>query len=163
MPAEITWGEKRLVRVAKALKSEEDGKAMRRDMVKEFRGALNPTRNKVRAAIRSMPSKGSRRGGMRLRSRVAAKVMVQIKPAGKFPGATLKAKKTPNIRKFRNAPKRLNQKSFSHPAIGNPRQRVRQVGKPGWFDKTVRADRAAHRRAARNVLKAAEKRLERKV
>jgi hypothetical protein len=159
----MSFDEKRLVRLARAMKSEEDGKALRKDMVREFRTALNPTRNKARAAIRSMPSTGNRRGGLKLRGRVAAKVMVQIKPTGKFPGATLKAKKTPNVRKFRNAPKRLNQRSFSHPAIGNPRQRVRQVGKPGWFDKTVRADRASHRRAARKVLKSAEKRLQRKV
>jgi hypothetical protein len=157
----MSFDEKRLVRLARAMKSEEDGKALRKDMTREFRAALNPTRNKARAAIRTMPSQGH--AGMKLRGRVAAKVMVQIRPTGKFPGATLKAKKTPNVRKFRNAPKRLNQKSFSHPVIGNPRQRVRQVGKPGWFDKTVRADRAAHRRAARKVLKSAEKRLARKV
>jgi hypothetical protein len=163
VPVEMSFDEKRLVRLARAMRSEEDGKALRRDMVREFRGALNPTRNKARAAIKSMPSNGARRGGMKLRGRVAAKVMVQIKPSGKFAGATLKAKKTPNVRKFRNAPKRLNQKSFSHPSIGNPRQRVRQVGKPGWFDKTVQADRAQHRRAARKVLNSASRRLQRKV
>ncbi|MDX8050402.1 hypothetical protein SK571_13505 [Lentzea sp. BCCO 10_0798] len=161
MPVEMSFDEKRLVRLARAMRSEEDGKALRKDMLREFRAALNPTRNSVRAAIRAMPTKGH--AGMKLRSKVAAKVMVQIRPTGKFPGATLKAKKTPNVRKFRNAPKRLNQKSFQRPMIGNPRQRVRQVGAPGWFDKTVRARRGAHRRAARNVIKAAEKRLKRKV
>lgn len=161
MPVELSLDEKKLVRLARAMKSEADGKALRKDFMKEFRAALNPTRNKARSAIRSMPSKGH--AGLKLRSKVASKVMVQIKPSGKFPGAALRAKKTPNVRKFRNAPKRLNQKSFSHPSIHDRRVRVRQVGKPGWFDKTVKRDRFTHRRAARRVLNSAARRLQRKV
>lgn len=161
MPVELSLDEKKLVRLARAMRSEADGKALRVDMMKEFRAALNPTRNKARASIKSMPSKGH--AGLKLRNKIAAKVMVQIKPTGRFPGATVRAKKTPNVRKFRNAPKRMNQRSFSHPSIGNPRRRVRQVGKPGWFDKTMRADRSVHRRAARKVLNSAARRLKRKV
>ncbi|WP_199444456.1 hypothetical protein [Umezawaea beigongshangensis] len=158
MVVHISAEERKLRDLARALRSEEDGKAMRRDMVREMRAVLNPTRNAARAAIRAMPSNGH--AGLKLRSVVASKVMVQIKPSGRFAGAALRAKKTPSVRKFRNAPKRLNaRKGFTHPAINNPSARIHQMGRPGWFDDTTRRDRAKHKRAMAGVLRAAEQRI----
>lgn len=163
MPIEISVDERRLRDLARALRSEEDGRALKKDMMREMRLVLNPTRTSARQAIKSMSSSKGH-AGPKLRQAVATKVMVQIKPTGRFPGAALRAKKTPNARKFRNAPKRLNaRKGFTHPAINNPTVKVHQMGKPGWFDETTRKDRAKHRRAMRGVLDAAEKRLRRKV
>lgn len=162
MPIEMSVDERRLRDLARALRSEEDGKALRRDLLREMRLVLNPTRTAARQALKALPSRGH--AGPKLRAAVAAKVMVQIKPSGRFPGAALRAKKTPNLRKFRNAPKRLNARTgWTHPVYGRPTVTVRQTGRPGWFDDTTRKDRAKHRRAMRGVLDAAEKRLRRKV
>jgi len=159
VPVEMTI-EHQLRDLSRRMRRDEDGKAMRKDLVKAGREVLNPTRNAARAAIKSMPSKGH--AGMRLRNSVAGKVMVQIRPSGKFPGADLRAKKTPNVRKFRNAPKRLNSRAgWDHPAINNPTKQIRQLGRPGWFDDTTKRDHAKYRRAMVGVIRAAEKRLAR--
>ncbi|MFD9706212.1 hypothetical protein [Lentzea sp. NPDC059081] len=162
MVVELSVDERRLRDLARALKSEEDGKELRKDLVKTSRAVLNPTRNAARAAIKSMPSRGH--AGPKLRTAVAQKVMVQIKTNGRYPGAVLRAKKTPKLRKFRNAPKRLNARSgWNHPSINNPDVTVHQDGKPGWFDDTTRKDRKKYRRELRGVIQRAEARLRRKV
>lgn len=154
----MTPGERRLYELGRALRSVEDGKEIRRDLTKAARGALNPTRTAARQAVKAMPSKGH--AGPKLRQAVAAKVMVQIKLAGKFPGAMLRSKKTPKLRGFRNAPKRLNARNgWKHPSFGDSTAMVRQQGKPGWFDDTVKRDRGKHRRAMLGVIKAHEKRI----
>lgn len=162
MPVELSIDERRLRDLARACKSEQDGKELRRDIVKTARTTLNPARNAARAAIKSMPSRGH--AGPKLRNAVANKVMVQIKTGGKYPGAVMRAKKTPKLRGFRNAPKRLNSRSgWNHPSIGNPDVSVHQDGKPGWFDDTNREHRKKYRRDMRGVIQRAEARLRRKV
>lgn len=155
---ELTIDERRMRDLARAMRGLEDGKEFRKDLTRASRQALNPTRTAARQAIRAVPSKGH--AGPRISRAIANKVMVQIRPAGRYPGATLRAKKTPNVRKFRNAPKRFNaRKGFYHPAIDNRSVQVHQEGRPGWFDDTNRRDRGKHRRAMRGVLAAHEKRI----
>ncbi|GLZ36212.1 hypothetical protein Lesp02_83990 [Lentzea sp. NBRC 105346] len=162
MPVDLSIDERRLRDLARAMRSEEDGKELRKDLTKTARNVLNPTRNAVRAAIKSMPSRGH--AGPKLRSAIAGKVMVQIRQSGKYPGAVIRAKKTPNVRKFRNAPKRTNSRSgWFHPSIGNNAVRVHQRGKPGWFDDETKKDRRKYRREMRGVIQRAEARLRRKV
>lgn len=162
MPVDMTIDERRLRDLARACRSLEDGKEIRKDIVKESRDVLNPVRNEARQSIRAMPSQGH--AGMRLRSTVAGKVVVDIKTGGKFPGATLRARKTPKVRKFRNAPKRLNSAAgWNHPAINNPDVSVHQVGKPDWFDGPTQRSKSKYRRAMRKVLEAHEKRIRRKI
>lgn len=155
---DATPAEREMYRLGRACRSLEDGKEVRRDITKAAREVLNPSRNAARQAVKAIPSKGH--AGPKLRNAVANKVMVQIKLSGRYPGATLRAKKTPNLRRFRNAPKRLNARAgWTHPSIEDPTVQRRQIGKPGWFDDTTRRDRGIYRRAMLGVLNAHEKRI----
>ncbi|MFC6094733.1 hypothetical protein [Saccharothrix lopnurensis] len=154
----LSLDEQNMRRLGRALRSVEDGKQLRADLTRAARDVLNPTRNAARQAIRAVPSSGH--AGPKISRGIANKVMVQIRLGGQYPGATLRAKKTPNVRKFRNAPKRFNaRKGFTHPAINNRKIKIHQKGGPGWFDDTTRRDHAKYRRAMRRVLDAHDKRI----
>jgi hypothetical protein len=164
MPFNLIIKPERLTDLAKALKAEEDGKELRRELLRNFRTALAPARDAARAAIKSMPVKGRHGvGGQQLRAGIARRIVVQTRLSGKFPGVSLKAKKTPNIRDFSNAPKRMQRrKGFRHPVFGDTEWWVTQMGKPGWFDNAVDQRRGEYRRAVAQVLDEMAERIKRR-
>lgn len=142
--------------LGRALRREEDGKELRKDLVRNFKEAVAPAVNEAKASIRSMPSKGH--AGLALRPAVAGSVAVQVKIGGRAVGVKVRARGT-KVRGFTNAPRLLNSaKGWRHPNIGaqdrkgRPRRGqkewVAQIGKPDWFDGPVRARRPEYRRAA---------------
>src|SRR5687767_6680391 len=144
---ELSVHERGLRDLARACRKESDGKEIRKDLIREMRGALNPARQDVRASIRSMPSQGVRHAGPKLRVAVAQKVIVLIKPGSKAPGARLVAKKTKSVRDFAHAPRRLNSRKGWHHAIFGGPEIVHQIGKPGWFDDPIKARYPQFRKA----------------
>lgn len=138
---ELTIEQKDLQTVSRALRREEDGKILRRDLLREIRTILTPLQTEVREAILSMESGGLEHEGTGLRQGIASKVVVQIRTGGKATGAGLKAKQTPNLRGFKMAPRYTNrQKGWRRPVYGRDVW-VLQIGKPGWFDDTTKKHR----------------------
>ena len=152
MPFNLIIKPDKLISLARALKSEEDGKQLKKDLLRNLRNALKPVRDEVKAEINSMTSHGGSHG-LALRRTVARKVTVQTRLTGRSAGVKLIAKKTPDLRGFRNAPKRLNsKKGWRHPAFGDREDWVQQMGKPDWFDGPVRRRRSEFRKAVAQVL-----------
>ncbi len=151
-----------LKRVVSALKKEADGKELARDFVRELRAVAEPALLAVRASILSMPAYGATSHSedeRNLRAAVAARTKVSVRTTGRRPGVSIKASKTGMPRGFRNAPKRLSAANWRHPVFGMDRW-VAQVGKPGWFDDTLRPFREPAKEAASAALHQAARRIE---
>ena len=146
-----------LRRLVIALRKAGDGKELRKDLVKGLRSAVVPVAQAAKASILSMPSSGGHSGAS-LRGAVAGGVKVQIRTTGAA-GVFVVAKSTGMPRNFRNAPKRLDAKSWRHPVPG-VKKWVTQVGKPGWFDDTMQRARPGANRAAADALDSVAQRID---
>jgi hypothetical protein len=142
---DVTRGVDSLKDLGKALKKEADGKAMRRDLIKRLKVPLAPAVAEIKSGLMSMGSSGPPAKGAAktsLRAQVARKIRPEVKLSGFRAGVRVKASKTPAIRGFANAPKRLNSpKGWRRPVYGNRQVWVVQYGQPGYFD-----DPLLHRR-----------------
>jgi hypothetical protein len=163
MPFNLVIKPDTLIALGRALKAEDDGKQLKKDLLRNLRQALKPVQDEVKREINSMGSHGGEHG-MALRRTVARKVVVQTRMSGRSAGVRLIAKKTPGLRGFRNAPKRLNsKKGWRHPVMGDREDWVHQMGKPDWFDGPVRARRSEFRKAVADVLDEMADRIRRRV
>lgn len=118
-----------------ALRKEADGRELKRDLVRELRVVATPALVAARAAILAMPSTSTREPG--LRATVAKNTKISVTTTGRRAGVRIRAMKTPMLRGFRNAPKRLNAKGgWRHPVFKTGKW-VTQLGQPGWFDDTL--------------------------
>lgn len=158
---DLSQPEKKLLALARSLRSEEDGKEIRKDLVKKLRAAAGPARQAARDSIRGAASSGHK--GKSLRSGIAAKIQVVAKPTGYAVGVRVVAKQTPNLRGFTNAPRRFNSASgWEHPVFGT-RKSVHQVGRPGWFDESIQHRKPEFRRAVEDVMKETARRVARSI
>jgi len=91
--------------LGRALAAEADGKALRKELAANLRGALAPAADLAKSGIMAMRSEGPAESPG-LRTAIAKKIRPEVKLGGRWTGARVKAKKTPTVRGFRNAPKR---------------------------------------------------------
>lgn len=123
--------------VAAVLKKRGDGKALKRDLNRGLRAGMKPTHQAVRSAALALPSKG-RGTKPALRSAIAMSVLPVATTTTKYARVGIRARRTPKVRGFHNAPKRFNrEKGWRHPVFGDRETWVQQRGKPGWFDDTI--------------------------
>lgn len=149
-------------RCIRALNDEADGTEWFRDAEDEIGEALRPGVDAVRAALYSrMETHGLDHGGESLRAAVAGAVSVSVRLRGRHPAAAIRASKTGMPRGFRNAPKRLNDRSFRHPVF-TKQVWVTQIGAPGWFDEPLRLMRPRLASAAARALERRARRITRK-
>jgi hypothetical protein len=138
--------------ISKALKAEEDGKQLRKELTRNMRDALKPGATDAKSAIMSMAS-ATPHGGPALKSAIARRIRPEVRISGKFPGAKVKAMKTPNIRGFANAAKRTNRASgWRHPVYGSREVWVQQHGKVKWFDRAFEGQEGRYQRAVQFAL-----------
>lgn len=137
-----------LQELARRLRKLEDGKELRRDLVRNLREAVKPAADEAKAAIRGAPVSGARHAGEGLRAAIARGVSVQVRTSGRTVGVRVRARKI-TVRGFVNAPKRWNRaKGWRHPVMGDRNNWVHQVGRPGWFDDPMRRRKPEYKRAA---------------
>lgn len=141
--------ERSLVRLVAALEAEADGELLRRDLVTRLEAAARPALLAAQGSILSMRSKGH--PGPVLRQKVADQTRLHVRLGGRHPGVEIRAHKSGMPRGFHNAPKRLNSRGWRHQVFGTDTW-VTQVGKPGWFDRSVRRHRARAVRAAKQAM-----------
>ena len=138
--------------ISRALRAEEDGKELRKELTRNMREALKPGAAQAKSAIMSMAST-TPHDGPALKTAIARKIRPEVRITGKFPGAKIKAFKTKNIRNFPNAPKRTNRASgWRHPVYGSREVWVQQSGKVKWFDHAFEGERDTYRRAVQVAL-----------
>jgi len=123
-----------LAALTRAIRAEEDGKQLRKDLAKNMRTSLLPAASMAKSGIMSMASAGPGTSPA-LRSSIARKIRPEVKLGGRWSGARIKAFKTKNVRGFPNAPKRTNRpRGWRHLVYGRPDSWVTQHGKTKWFD-----------------------------
>lgn len=138
--------------ISNALRAEEDGKELRKELTRNMREALKPGAARAKAGIMSMSS-STPHGGPALKSSIARKIRPEVRISGKFPGAKIKAFKTKNLRNFPNAPKRTNRAGgWRHPVYGNRDVWVQQTGKVKWFDRSFEGERGTYEHAVKSAL-----------
>ncbi|MFE1424360.1 hypothetical protein ACFW6C_02125 [Streptomyces fungicidicus] len=141
-----------LRQISRALRAEEDGKELRKELTRGMREALKPGAAQAKSAIMSMSSV-TPHDGPALKTAIARKIRPEVRISGKFPGAKIKAFKTKNLRNFPNAPKRTNRASgWRHPVYGNREVWVQQTGKAKWFDRAFEGQDAHYKRQVQLAL-----------
>ena len=164
-----------LVDLAVALKYEQEGATMRRDLVRGLRSAVKPAVAEAKSSIMSMDSGGLRQPGGSLRRAIAKQITTEVSLTQRKAKVKVKVRKRGMPREFVNAPKAVSMpQGWRHPVVQRrlakgaqgpmPAPRwVSQLGKPGWFDEPLRSHRAAYRAAVQAAMQATANRIARKV
>lgn len=150
-PFELRATHEGLDALARALKAEEDGKQLRKELAANLREALKPGADQAKSSIMGMISLNGSQPA--LRSAIAKKIRPEVKLGGRWTGARVKAFKTKNVRGFPNAPKRTNSaRGWRHPVFGNTDVWVQQRGKVEWFDKGFRGREGIYKQAVHDAM-----------
>ncbi|MFF5759679.1 hypothetical protein ACFY7A_30125 [Streptomyces longwoodensis] len=148
-----------LAALTRAIRAEEDGKQLRRELAANMRAALRPGADEAKSSIMAMSSAGLPTAPA-LRASVARKIRPEVKLGGRWSGARVKAFKTKNVRGFPNAPKRLNRAGgWRHPVYGNREVWVHQHGKTGWFDHAFEGRQSNYKEAVEAAMEDMARRL----
>ncbi|MFJ8081963.1 hypothetical protein ACIQ6Y_15265 [Streptomyces sp. NPDC096205] len=136
-----------LAALTRAIRAEEDGKQLRKELARDMREALKPGATQAKQQIMSMASAGLPTAPA-LRTSVARKIRPEVKLGGRWSGARVKAFKLKNVRGFANAPKRLNRAGgWRHPVYGNREVWAVQHGKVDWFDRAFQGREGQYKAA----------------
>lgn len=158
-PIELTVDQRQLQAIGRAIKSEADGKRIKRDIVERFRGVMEPAKDRAVSRLMAIGHAGLPTGGEPLRAAVKAKTKVQVRFSGSTTGVRVRQSRTPGVRGFDLAGRRLNsRKGFRRRAWGKAwvRQNVTPVE---WFDEPMRDSRKDARKLARAVMDDVAKRI----
>lgn len=162
MAVQLTADQQQIAQVMAALKSEADGKALRREIGKRMRLIVEPAVGRAKNSVLALPSKGTSAGkqGGSLRQSIATRIKAETRAQGRDTGVAIRVKGTGTSRNFRLAGRRLNQRrTWRHPVFGNREIWVEVTNRnPGWFDEEVSKDRDQYRN---EILAAVEEMAER--
>jgi len=158
MPATLSVQQQRLKSVGIAMKAEADGKLLRRELIADLRAAVAPGVEKVRGKLRALPASAT---GIQpaMGSYLASRVRAQVKFSGRRTGVAVRIGKTPNLRKFSVSSRVLNRGEWRHKVYGRDVWVTQQSPIKGFFDKTLKADRALYRAGVLMAVKKMERRI----
>lgn len=134
-PIELTIDQQGLAMVARVLKSEADGKALRRDLIRTLKATAEAPISKARSEMLATPSRGLTQG-QSLRATVAKSIKPVSRLSGQATGVSIRQARTPELRNFKMAGRRFNRGDFRHPVFGTDRYVV-QSGNLEWFDRPM--------------------------
>lgn len=159
MPAELTVEQEGLQSLGRALKEEADGKALRRDLMKGMRTALDKTKEDARSNLMGIASAGLS-AGESLRTAVATQMKAETRLSGRSTGARLRVRRRGMPRGFNNAPKALNNpRGWRHRVYGRDVW-VGQIEHPTeWFDRAAREGAGRDRDAVLAAMEAMAQRI----
>lgn len=164
-----------LADLAVAIKYEQDGAVMMKDLRANLRKAVEPAKAAAKSSIMSMPSTGLRNVGGSLRSSIAREISTASTLSAHKAAVKIKVRKR-TVRGFKNPAKRLNSpNSWRHPVRPWKREGDKVVAllraewtwvdqrspKPGWFDDAVKSKRAEYEVAVRDAMNKAADRIAR--
>jgi CubicO group peptidase (beta-lactamase class C family) len=146
--------------IGTALRYEQDGMKIRRQIAAELRKAVEPAIADAKGRITAMHSTGLAHKGEPLRTAIASKVKAQARLSGKASGVRVRVATTPDLRGFRLAPRRANRRGgWRHPVYGNRDRWVHQTGAIGWFDDAMHANPDRYVAALQQVIEDAARRI----
>lgn len=134
-PIELSVDQQALADVARVLKSEADGKTLRRELIKTLKATAAGPIGKAKSEMLSTPSRGLGQGAS-LRSTVAGSIKPVSRLSGQATGVSIRQARTPQLRNFKMAGRRFNRGEFRRPVFGTDRYVV-QAGNLEWFDRPM--------------------------
>jgi hypothetical protein len=149
-PVEVSVSTEGLDALVRALRAEEDGKALRKELAKGMRDALKPAVDQAKSNVMAMTALST--ASPALRTGVARKIRAEVKLGGRWTGARVKARKTPGLRNFANAAKRLQAAGGWRTQSWGRGQWRTQHGKVDWFDRAMEPSAARARQAIHEAM-----------
>lgn len=159
MPVQLSVDQQALQALTRALKAEADGKKLRRELAKNLRQALDPAKGEIVAGLMSVGSGEVQAEGEPLRTAVAKQIKAEARLTGRSTGARMRARRTPDVRGFTHAPKRLNSRKGWRRRIFGTDRWVVQLGKPGYFDDPLERRHGEYRQAVLDAMEDLAKRI----
>lgn len=158
MPVELTVDQQSVKAVGDALKAEADGKALRRDLLRQMRTAAAPAVPDVQAAVHALP--GTMVASPGLRDAVASQVKVDARLSGHYTGVRVRIGTKKDPRGFKFAGRKMNRRrGWNHPVFGNREVWVNQTEGSEWFETTVAKRRDEVRAAVLDAVNAMAQRI----
>jgi hypothetical protein len=152
--------------VGRAMKAQGDGKALRKDLIVSLRAAVQPPIDQIQGKLRATPHSGLTSKSPAMGTFLASRVKAQVRLSGFSTGVAVRMAKTPQLRGFAMASRRLNRTSWKHPVFagglasadpqtGSGRHRqaasrgeVEQISPmPDYFDDILNEDKELYRAA----------------
>lgn len=160
-------GAEQLRRLAKDLRKHEEGREIRKGVVRSLKDVANEVVRAEKAAVLALPSKGenARRGRRSLRRRFATATQSRVRASGKDAGVSvlINPKRMPEGQQ--NLPAYWNRERgyerLRHPVFGDPDTWVQDQHVTPWFYETARPYETVTQRRLIGVLDAAARDLER--
>lgn len=149
---ELSVDQREMQAVGRAIRAEGDGKALRRDLMVGLRAAVEPGISKVQGKLQSIPHGGATSASPALGSFLASKVKAQVRLSGRSTGVAVRMAKTPQLRGFAMASRRLNRTHWRHPVFGRDVWVDQMSPMPDYFDTTLADDRDLYRAAVIEAL-----------
>lgn len=162
MPVELNIDQRAVQKVAKAVKAELDGKDLRKDLITELKTAVAPGVSAVKSKLQSMPQ-ASVPSSPAIGSFLASRVVPQVRLSGQRTGVSVRIKKTPQLRGFTNAARRLNQASWRHKVFGRDVWVEQTSPIQGFFDDTLAKDKPLYRAGVVAALEKMARRIKERV
>lgn len=158
---ELSVDQQAVKRLARVLRDESDGKALRKELIGELKDAVEPGVSAVQGKLRSIPRRSGTAGSSpALGSYLAARVKAQVRLSGRSPGVRVRIAQTPKLRGFTLAARRLNRESWRRKVFGDPDVWVDQKSPiPGFFDDTLAEGRERYRAAVVRALESMARRI----
>lgn len=140
-------GTEALKTLGRSLRSEADGKQLRKDLIADLRTAVTPGVSAVQGQLRAIPHTSTTQSSPALGTYLAARVRTQVRLSGKRAGVAIRIPQTPALRGFRNAARRLNRDGWRHKVFGHDVWVEQTSPIRGYFDKTLSRDKPKYRAA----------------
>lgn len=145
MPVELSVEQQTIAQAAKILRGFEDGKELRKGLLKAMRDTMEPVTQEIQSNLMAMG--GSFGDTPSLRSEVARQLKVESRASGRNTGVRIRVKRTQGVREFANAPKRINSRTGWRRRVFGTDVWVHQTGAPGFFDDPIRDRREEAKQA----------------
>lgn len=154
---ELSLDQLALERIDLAMKQEQDGKQLKRDLGKQLKQAVEPAIPAIRSELMSMGGAISVQPGLRVSVAMALKTAVRY--SGPAPGVRVSISRKGMPRGFSDAARRINQGAWLHPLWGRSGTAIMQVGVEGFFDRPLKERQPEMREAVEQAIEAMAQRI----
>lgn len=141
-----------ITNLARVMRSDPDGKKIRKEFVAELKTAVEPGIASVQEKLRAVPHQSAVQSSPPLGSYLASRVKAQVNTSGRRAGVRIRVPTTPQLRGFRKAAAKLNRDSWRHPVFGSDRWVTQTSPIRGYFDETLQKTKPQLRSAVVKVL-----------
>lgn len=144
---ELSVDQRMLVGLRAAMRAEEDGAQLKKELIASFKVALQPGIDQAKSKLSAIPHHGSAIPTPGLGAYLAPRVKASVRLSGRSVGVSVRMPQTPGLRKFGKAARWLNRGKWRHKVFGREVWVEQQSPIPGFFDDAFREDREKYRLA----------------